>query len=146
VDVFTRQKRSTIMAAIRSANTTPERVLRSALHRRGYRYILHDRRLPGAPDIVFSSRRIAIQVRGCFWHGHASCIDGHLPKTRRSYWLPKIHGNKRRDNRNDRSLRGLGWKVIVVWECRILNARTRTSEIRRVIRELEASSLRCPDG
>lgn len=104
------------MRRIRSKDTKPELIVRSLLHRNGLRYALHDERLPGKPDIVFRTRRSVVQVRGCFWHGH-TCIDGHVPRTRLSYWLPKLAANKTRDRRNDKELSRLGWRVLVVWEC-----------------------------
>ena len=116
VDVFTPEKRSSIMRAICSKNTLPELKIRKILHAKGYRYRIHDKKLPGKPDIVFRSRKIAIQIRGCFWHGH-NCIDGHIPKTRRDYWIMKITNNARRDAKNDLLLKKQGWKVITIWEC-----------------------------
>ena len=116
-DVFSSEKRSQIMRQVRSADTRPELVVRSALHRLGFRFRLHDRNLPGTPDIVLPKYRTVIQVRGCFWHLH-ECARRRLPKSRKRYWLPKLEANKRRDARNDRRLRRMGWKVITVWECR----------------------------
>ena len=116
VDKLNKKRRSENMRQIRSKDTGPEMVVRSFLHRNGYRYVLHDKRLPGRPDIVFPRIQAAIQVRGCFWHGH-TCRDGHVPKTRQSYWAPKLQGNKERDRKNDRRLRRAGWRVLNVWEC-----------------------------
>lgn len=116
VDVFTPEKRSQVMRKIRSVDTKPEIMIRRALHHRGYRFRLHDNRLPGKPDIVLKKFSAVIQVRGCFWHGH-DCNDGHSPKTHRSYWVPKLAKNKERDSINDKLLEEAGWDVIVVWEC-----------------------------
>lgn len=104
------------MRRIKATHTSPEVVLRRELYRRGFRYRLHERKLPGKPDIVLPKARVAIQVRGCFWHNHA-CSRGHFPKSQKSYWNQKLLRNKRRDVRNDRQLRRMGWKLIVVWEC-----------------------------
>lgn len=134
-DVFTSRKRSEVMSKIRSKDTAPELAIRRALHRRGLRYVLHDKRYPGRPDIVFPRQRVAVQVRGCFWHGH-SCIDGHQPKSRRGYWGPKLLGNKRRDRRNDRALRALGWKVLSVWDCDCQRKQELPKVLNRILRQL----------
>lgn len=106
------------MRAIRQKDTKPELYVRRLLHGLGYRYLLHDRRLPGKPDIVFPGRRKIVQVHGCFWHGH-SCEIARLPKTRPEYWLQKIEGNRQRDAANDARLHALGWRTFVVWECEV---------------------------
>ena len=138
-DVFSPEKRSAVMAAIRSKDTKPEMAIRSALHRLGYRFRLHVGSLPGRPDIVLPRHLIAIQVRGCFWHGH-SCPDGRLPKSRPEYWLPKLAGNKTRDRRNDRKLRATGWSIVVVWECQTTTSRKLTSTIARLERQINRLS------
>lgn len=107
-----------MMAGIGGRNTKPELLIRSGLHRMGYRFRLHDRRLPGKPDLVFPSRRAVIEVRGCFWHGH----DCHLfrwPATREEFWRAKIAGNIARDRRNREQLMEEGWRIAEVWECQI---------------------------
>jgi DNA mismatch endonuclease (patch repair protein) len=133
VDKLSPQRRSENMRRIRSKDTKPEILVRKLLHRNGLRFILHDRRLPGIPDIVLPKFRAAIQVRGCFWHGH-SCIDGHIPKTRASYWMPKILGNKRRDVRNDHKLRRLRWRLMVVWECQCVGTGRMKALLKRISR------------
>lgn len=105
------------MAAIRGKDTGPELAVRRMLHAMGYRYRLHRSDLPGTPDIVLPRRRKAIFVHGCFWHGHQGCPRHVIPATRREWWVAKIDGNRRRDARNIRRLRRLGWSVTVVWEC-----------------------------
>jgi DNA mismatch endonuclease (patch repair protein) len=135
-DVFSKKRRSEIMSLIGSKNTKPEVALRKTLHRLGYRFRLHVGKLPGKPDIVLSKYRSAIQVRGCFWHGH-TCIDGHIPKSREDYWKPKLLRNSQRDARNDRALRKMGWTVIVVWECKIQSHKGMDREIRRICRILK---------
>ena len=113
------------MSGIRGANTKPELVLRSGLHRRGFRYRLHERKLPGKPDLVFPGRKAIIFVNGCFWHGH----DCHLfrwPQSREAFWKNKITGNMQRDSISRAKLVEQGWRVCRVWEC-ALKGRTRRS-------------------
>jgi len=136
VDVLTKEKRSEVMKAVRSKNTKPEIRLRSELHRIGYRFRLHKGELPGCPDIVFPGRRAAIQIRGCFWHGH-ECRDGRIPKSRKDYWVPKLEATKIRDARNDRRLRRLGWRLAVVWTCRMKSEEGFVREVRRMERFLD---------
>ncbi len=121
-DVFSAEKRSEIMRAIRGRDMKPERLLRSALHKLGYRFRLSVARLPGKPDLVFPARRKVIFVHGCFWHQHGRCIDGRRPKSNTEYWRPKLERNVERDRENRKALRRLGWRVLVVWECEILRA------------------------
>ena len=120
-DVFSQEKRSAIMARIRGKDTTPERTVRSVLHRLGYRFRLHGPGLPGTPDIIFPSRRKVIFVHGCFWHGHLRCKRASLPKTRTAFWRNKIGGNRARDSRTVERLRRLGWRVLQVWQCQIVD-------------------------
>ena len=105
------------MGRIRSRNTKPELIVRSLLHRMGYRFRLHDRKLPGCPDIVLPKYKTVIFVHGCFWHRHKGCKRGTIPTHRREWWLTKLNGNAERDKRHRRALKKLGWKAIVVWEC-----------------------------
>lgn len=130
MDTMTPADRSALMSRIRSKDTKPELVVRRMLHRLGYRYVLHDKRLPGKPDLVFPSKRAVIVVDGCFWHGH-NCSLGSKPKSNADFWLTKIQGNKARDARHRRALRSLGWRVLVVWECS-----TRASDLSRLQRRL----------
>lgn len=113
------QARSLLMSKVRGKDTKPEMAVRSYLHRRGLRYRLHDRSLPGKPDLVFKSRRVVVFVHGCFWHGHPGCSKARIPKTREEFWRSKIETNAARDRRSIRRLRALGWRVLVVWQCRI---------------------------
>ena len=130
-DVFSPEKRSKVMSRIRSVDTAPEITVRRALHHIGYRYRLHDKKLPGKPDVVLPKYRTVVQVRGCFWHGHG-CKRSFTPKSRKHYWLPKLRMNKSRDRRNDRDLRRMGWRVLVVWECRCTTERGLKNEVRRI--------------
>lgn len=105
------------MRKIRSKNSTPERLVRSALHRAGFRFRLHDKRLPGHPDIVLPSRRAVVFVHGCFWHRHPGCRAASSPKTRSAFWQEKFDRNVERDRRDQAILEAEGWHVHVVWEC-----------------------------
>jgi DNA mismatch endonuclease (patch repair protein) len=109
--------RSAQMALVRGRDTKPEMRVRKALHAAGLRYRLHDRRLPGVPDLVFPSRHVALFVHGCFWHRHPGCAAARLPKSRLEFWEPKLSGNAERDKRNSAALEAAGWKVMVIWEC-----------------------------
>ena len=116
MDTRTEEQRRRIMQAVKSRDTGPEMIVRRLLHRLGYRYRLHRKDLPGKPDVAFVSRRKAIFVHGCFWHGHG-CPKGRLPKSRLDYWKPKLNGNRERDRRKEEELRSLGWSVLVIWQC-----------------------------
>jgi DNA mismatch endonuclease, patch repair protein len=110
------------MRRVKSKNTRLELTVRKALHGAGFRYRLHDRRLPGHPDLVFPSRRSIVFVHGCFWHRHEGCKRASVPGTNKSFWIPKLEKNAARDAATDARLRELGWSVHVVWECEIRNA------------------------
>ena len=118
MDTVSKKKRSEIMSRIRSKNTKPELIVRKYLSSKGYKYRLHDQKLPGKPDIILKRKRIAIQVRGCFWHGH-NCKLSNYPKTNRKYWKDKINNNKKRDRKNDKLIKKMGYKLIIVNECKI---------------------------
>lgn len=107
------------MARVRGRDSKPELLVRRIAHGMGFRYRLHDRRLPGVPDLVFRSRRKAIFVHGCFWHRHPDihCKLARMPKSRLDFWGPKLQGNRERDLRNQEELTRLGWQFLVVWEC-----------------------------
>lgn len=115
----TRQKltRSENMARIRSRDSKPELTVRSLAHSMGFRFRLHRRDLPGAPDLVFPGRRRIILVHGCFWHQHDCARGRKQPSTRREYWGPKLARNVARDAKVQAELRSLGWHVLVIWEC-----------------------------
>lgn len=116
-DRLTPQQRSACMRAVKGRDTTPERIVRSMLHRMGCRFALHRADLPGKPDIVMPSRQRIVLVHGCFWHGH-NCPRGcRRPATNASYWRSKIERNKARDAMTLASLRCEGWRVLIVWEC-----------------------------
>jgi len=119
VDTLTPEQRSAVMARVKSRDTRPELTVRRLAHAMGYRYRLHSKRLPGRPDMVFASKRKVVFVHGCFWHRHRYCALARLPKSRKEFWVPKLDGNRRRDCRNLRELRELGWKALVLWECEL---------------------------
>jgi DNA mismatch endonuclease (patch repair protein) len=118
-DVFTKEKRSEVMARIRSKDTKIEVLVRKWLFSHGYRFRKNDKRYPGKPDIVLPKYKIAIFVHGCFWHGHEDCKLATIPKTRTEFWVEKINKNLERDSANIESLRTMGWKVIILWECEL---------------------------
>ncbi len=108
-----------MMARIRSKNTKPELAVRRLVWRMGYRFRLHDRRLPGCPDLILRKRRKVVFVPGCFWHSHPGCKRATTPKTRSDYWIPKLAGNVERDRKNRAALLERGWRVLVIWECEL---------------------------
>ncbi|MCK1319402.1 very short patch repair endonuclease [Bradyrhizobium sp. 156] len=115
-DVVSVEVRSRMMAGIRGKNTKPELIIRRGLHARAFRYVLHDKRLPGKPDLVFPKYRAAIFVHGCFWHGH----DCHLfrwPTTRTDFWRKKINRNREVDRKALVALKEAGWRCCIIWEC-----------------------------
>lgn len=123
VDFMTEAQRSAHMAKIHSKNTKPELQLRRALHAVGFRYRLHDRTLPGRPDLVFAGRRKVIFVNGCFWHGHNCPVGSRLPKSNTIFWADKRQRNQERDSLQRMQLIDLGWEYLDVWECELaLNA------------------------
>jgi len=130
-DKLSRGRRSDNMRRISSRDTKPEMFVRRFLHARGYRYRLHVQGLPGKPDLVFPKLRKVVFVHGCFWHLHKACREGRIPDSRRDYWEPKLLKNVERDCKHLASLRRLGWKSLVVWECEMKDSeRTRKRLIR----------------
>ena len=117
VDVLTRQQRSFNMSRIRSRDTRPELIVRSIVHRMGYRYRLHTSDLPGKPDLVLVRHGKIINVHGCFFHMHVCKYGRVIPATNSAFWAAKRLSNVERDKRNLRSLKKAGWKVMTIWEC-----------------------------
>lgn len=115
------KKRSVIMSAIRSKNTKPELYVRKLLYSLGYRFRLHGKGLPGSPDIVFTARKKAIFVHGCFWHQHSdeSCRSSSMPKSNKNYWEKKLQRNVDRDKQNQHDLAQQGWSCLILWECEL---------------------------
>lgn len=118
-DVHDKQTRSYNMSQIKSGNTKPEMLVRKFLHANGFRYILHNKKLPGKPDIVLTKHKTIIFIHGCFWHGHADCRYYVVPKTRTDWWLNKINTNKVNDAKAVKALKKDGWQIITVWECNL---------------------------
>ena len=128
IDIVDRAVRSRMMAGIGGKDTKPELILRRAMHARGLRYRLHDRKLPGTPDLVFRRFRAVCFVHGCFWHRHEGCPYATDPATRQEFWQTKFRANVERDRRTKEDLLEAGWRVAVVWECALRKARAdRTS-------------------
>ena len=121
-DIVDRETRSRMMSAIRGKDTRPELIVRRFLHRKGYRYRLHRRNLPGRPDIILPKHRVVILVHGCFWLSHDGCFYATSPATRKEFWREKLAGNRDRDLRQQEELNRLGWRVVVIWECGIRHA------------------------
>ena len=116
-DVLSKEKRSWLMSRVKGRDTKPEKLVRSVVHRMGYRFRLHRRDLPGTPDIVLPRYAKVIFVHGCFWHGHKRCPRSGRPGTNKKFWNKKLDENIERDERIRRKLRRMGWRVLVVWEC-----------------------------
>ena len=122
-DILTPQERSALMGRIRGVDTKPELFVRRALHALGYRFRTHVRGLPGRPDVVFSKRRAAVFVHGCFWHRHG-CRKTYTPRSREQFWQTKFTGNVERDRRDQQRLASDGWRVFIAWECELATDQT----------------------
>ncbi|MGI8992555.1 MAG: very short patch repair endonuclease [Bryobacteraceae bacterium] len=133
MDSLTPAARSERMSRVRSKDTKPEMIVRRLVHRMGYRYRLHARDLPGNPDLVFPGRGKIIFVHGCFWHRHSACKNTRWPKSRLGFWKPKLEQNRRRDGINQRALRRLGWKLLIVWECQLKNPAQTAERLERFL-------------
>lgn len=129
VDVVDAATRSRMMAGIQGKNTSPELLIRKALHARGFRFRVHAKHLPGKPDLLLPKYKAAVFIHGCFWHGHA-CRYFKVPQTRPEFWLDKIRKNQARDSHQEETLMTMGWRVLIVWECAV-----------RVMRKEKSSQL-----
>lgn len=118
-DVHTPEQRSFNMSRVKSKDTKPELIVRKFLHSHGFRYRLHDKKLPGKPDLVLPKHKTVIFVHGCFFHGHEGCRYFVVPKTRTEWWLDKINGNRRRDADNNNKISAANWRIITVYECEL---------------------------
>ena len=141
-DIYDPATRSRVMSRIRGKDTAPEITVRRLLHRHGFRFRLHRKDLPGCPDIVLPKLQVVVFVHGCFWHQH-ECKLGKLPRSRRSYWLPKMNRNRARDALAVGKLKRLGWRVIVVWECQL---RKPIQLETKLLRQLAGAKLRKQGG
>ncbi len=146
-DVVTPEQRSQMMSGIRGKNTKPEMVVRKGLHALGFRYRLHDRSLPGQPDLVFPGYRAVVFVHGCFWHGH-SCHLFKWPSTRQEFWRKKITRNMEKDSENLEQLTEIKWRTLVIWECAIRGKnRLPTEQVIQAIAEwLKTGTDNCEIG
>jgi DNA mismatch endonuclease (patch repair protein) len=127
------------MSRIKGKDTKPEMVVRRYLFAHGFRFRLHDKKLPGKPDVVISKYQTAIFIHGCFWHGHANCRYFVVPKTRTDWWLNKIQGNQQRDHENKAILTTLRWKVITIFECE-LKSEKKVKTLSKIVKNLGYSS------
>ncbi|MFZ6011422.1 MAG: very short patch repair endonuclease [Bacteroidota bacterium] len=118
-DVHSKETRSFNMSRIKGKNTLPEILVRKFLFARGFRYKIHDKALPGRPDLVFPMYSMVVFIHGCYWHGHEGCKYFVVPKTRTNWWINKINANKLRYKQNVTALKNHGWKVLTVWECEL---------------------------
>lgn len=135
MDIISKDKRSWNMSRIRSKDTKPEMIIRSLLHRMGYRFRLHRKDLPGNPDIVLPKYKTVIFVHGCFWHRHKNCKYAYKPKTRVNFWEDKLSGNADRDKIKQSTLKTLGWNVIVIWECELLKRELVVNKITKYLKK-----------
>lgn len=124
----TTPQRSRMMSSIRGKDTRPERMLRSVLFAKGFRYRLHVRNLPGSPDLVFPKHRAVVFVHGCFWHRHKGCRYTTVPRSNEEFWQQKFKGNVARDVRHAEALQVLGWRVATVWECALKHSVESTAQ------------------
>jgi DNA mismatch endonuclease (patch repair protein) len=121
MDTLSVAERSERMARVKGKDSKPELHVRRMIHGMGFRYRLHDKRLPGKPDLVFASRKKVIFVHGCFWHRHPDpkCPLARMPKSKLDFWKPKLEANRERDLRQQKALEAMGWQFLVVWECEL---------------------------
>jgi DNA mismatch endonuclease (patch repair protein) len=131
-DRIDKETRSRIMATVRSSDTRPEKWVRSALHRQGFRFRLHNNRLPGTPDLVLLKYKAVIFINGCFWHQHQNCKVTHIPQTRREFWQKKFTRNVERDQKVLYQLKIIGWRVAIIWECG-LHKKLQDETLRRLV-------------
>ena len=121
MDSLTKEQRSWVMSRVRSKDTTPERIIRSFLYQQGFRFRLHEKSLPGSPDIVLPKYKTVIEIRGCFWHRHIGCKVAGMPLSNVDFWKAKFERNVARDKKNELAINNLGWNLIVVWGCQVRN-------------------------
>lgn len=137
MDVHDKKIRSFNMSRIKEKNTKPEKTVRKYLFSHGFRYRINDTRLPGSPDIVLPKYKTVIFVNGCFWHGHEGCKYFVYPQNNAEFWKNKIRTNVERDQKKERQLTELGWRIITIWECQ-LKPKVREENLLKILEELEA--------
>ena len=140
-DVLTSFQRHQCMSRIRGKNTKPEILVRKGLHARGFRFRLHNKKLPGSPDIVLPKYGVAIMVNGCFWHGHKGCRYATKPKSNVEFWETKIARNRHRDEVTNAHLEALGWHLITVWECELRGKSQATSRLDALAEEIREAGV-----
>ena len=135
-DVFSEEQRSYVMSRVGSKNTKPELLVRSFLHRAGFRFRIHGRKLPGNPDLVLPKHQTVVFVHGCFWHRHKDCRRATMPASRVEFWKDKFDKNVARDRKNLALLKETGWRAIVLWECEIANVKGREERLAKLAEEI----------
>ena len=138
-DIFSEEQRSYVMSRVSSKDTKPEKIVRSFLHRSGFRFRLHMSSLQGKPDIVLTKYKTVIFVHGCFWHRHKDCKRATTTQSRKGFWEEKFKRNVMRDKENCQALRKDDWKVLVIWECELTNARKRSERLANLVTVLNHS-------
>ena len=131
MDRLTPERRSWNMSRIRNRDTRPEKLVRSLLHRMGFRFRLHRKDLPGKPDIILPRHHAVVMVHGCYWHRHPGCHFAYTPKSNQEFWENKFRDNINRDLRQQQELTALGWRVLTVWECETRYPETLSERLRR---------------
>ena len=138
-DRLSTEHRSWNMSRIRGKDTGPERLVRSLIHRMGYRFRLHVDGLPGKPDVVLPRLRTVVFVHGCFWHRHPGCSKAYTPKSRTEFWQKKFEANVARDQAAASAIAAMGWRVLTVWECELVDKPKVRRRLRAALRRAEAS-------
>lgn len=133
-DIVSRSKRKEMMSSVKQRHTKPEITVRKLLHRLGYRFRLHDKKLPGTPDIVLPKYKSVIFVHGCFWHQHENCRKARRPTSNVEFWNEKLDKNIERDSRKESELKNTGWKVLTIWDCEIKYEETLIGKIKKNLR------------
>lgn len=140
-DVHTKEQRSYNMSRIKGKNTKPEILVRKFLHQQGFRFRIHDRKLPGKPDIVLLKYGVVLNIHGCFWHGHEGCKDFVIPQKDKKWWEEKISRTKERDMVNNLWLKSGGWKVFDIFECEIKTVKQSKKTFNRILMQLNKLTL-----
>jgi len=140
MDFVTKKKRSKIMKSIKSRDTKPEIYLRKFLFSNGLRYKVAYKKLPGKPDITFVSKKLAIFVHGCFWHQHNNCKITNVPESNTGFWKVKFDANIKRDKNNISLIENMGWNVLVIWECEILDVNRKPRDLHPIMDKITKHS------